>query len=138
MQIACKSKRFLQLPLTSTSSAPDIEMFIDQPTLDDALHEVFSVLLDRGANVQGTRGEMKEVTGVLMQIENPRSRLSTTETKGKIYSAIGELLWYLSGSNKLDQIVYYLKKYEEETEDGETIYGAYGPRIFLPRGTSQI
>ena len=55
MQIACNFKRFLQLPLALTSSAPSIQMFIDQPTLDDALHEVFSVLLDRGAKVQGKR-----------------------------------------------------------------------------------
>ena len=45
---------------------------------------------------------------------------------------------YLSRDNRLDFIRYYISAYDEETEDGETIYGGYGPRIFDQRGHDQL
>src|SRR5690606_11307146 len=76
------------------------------------------------------RGESSELIGVLLHIRNPRARLSRTETRGRPFSAIGELLWYLSGNNSLEFITYYISKYDKETEDGKTVYGGYGPRLF--------
>src|SRR5690606_18825384 len=49
-----------------------------------------------------------------------------------------ELLWYLSGSNKLDFICYYLRHYKKFSDDGKTIHGGYGPRLFDLRGNNQI
>lgn len=43
--------------------------------------------------------------------------------------AIGELLWYLSGSNKLRDIKQYGKFWETISDDGETLNSAYGYRI---------
>ena len=105
-------------------------MFLTAPTLDDLLDQVFKELLSLEFNVQATRGTMSEITGVLLCLENPRARLSLTETKGTPFSAIGELLWYLSGKNKLKFIKHYISIYENESEDKETIYGGYGPRLF--------
>lgn len=50
--------------------------------------------------------------------------------RSKVYSAIGELVWYLSGSDALAQIQYYIERYHEFSDDGTTLNGAYGPRIF--------
>lgn len=65
-----------------------------------------------------------------MKLANPRVRLSRTETKGTVFSALGEWLWYLSGTRSLDFVRHYIKEYERDSEDGETIYGGYGPRLF--------
>jgi thymidylate synthase len=73
---------------------------------------------------------MSEMIGVMLCLKNPLARLSRTETKGTIFSAFGELLWYLSKDNNLKFITYYIKQYKEETEDFKTIYGGYGPRLF--------
>ena len=105
-------------------------MYITAPTLDDLLDEVFRRLLDRPFDVKATRGKMSEMIGVLLCLENPRARLSLTETKGTPFSAIGELLWYLSGKNKLGFITHYISVYKDESEDNETVYGGYGPRLF--------
>jgi thymidylate synthase len=102
-------------------------------TLDDLLHDVFSELLVLPFDVKSTRSEKdgasSEIFGALLHLTNPRARLSRTETKGTIFSAIGELLWYLSGSDKLDFIKYYIKDYVSESDDGKVLYGAYGPRL---------
>lgn len=113
-------------------------MYIVEKTLDDVLKNAFGKILKDGELTAGKRGKIKEITGVLLEIQNPRSRLSLTETKGKIYSAIGELLWYLSGSDDLKFIVHYIPKYKDESDDERTVYGAYGPRLVEPRGSSQI
>ena len=74
----------------------------------------------------------------LLKVANPRARLSHTEKKGKIFSALGEFLWYLAKSNDLNFISYYIGQYLDESEDGATVYGAYGPRLYGLRGNNQV
>lgn len=75
---------------------------------------------------------------MLLEIKNPRARLSRTESRGKVFSCLGELLWYLAGTNDLEFICYYILRYREDSEDDKTIYGGYGPRLFNKRGQDQI
>lgn len=105
-------------------------MYIAADTLDDVMNDVLTCLLALPFDVSATRGKSSELIGVLLHITNPRARLSRTETRGRPFSAVGELLWYLSGRNNLDFITYYISKYDKESEDGKTVYGGYGPRLF--------
>ncbi|MFV3384466.1 thymidylate synthase [Pseudomonas sp. NY15364] len=105
-------------------------MFIKGDTVDDLLKKVFKEILDNGTDVEPTKGKTKELSGVLLKLTNPLGRLSRTEGKGTIFSCLGELLWYLSGSNQLDQIQYYIQHYHQYSDDGKTIFGAYGPKLF--------
>jgi len=114
-------------------------MFISAETLDDVLLELYPKLLVRSKDtVKASRGETAEVIGALIEIRNPRARLSRSETRGKLYSSLGELLWYLSRDNRLDFIAPYVSQYADETEDGVTIYGGYGPRLFGQGGQDQV
>lgn len=113
-------------------------MFITEETLDDLLRRVFNKLLPSKNRINPTRKEAREEIGVLLQITNPRARLSRTEKKGKLFSSLGELLWYLAGTNALRFISYYVPPYKEESEDGRTIYGGYGPRLFGMDGNNQV
>src|SRR5262245_51702905 len=81
---------------------------------------------------------MIEITGALLRLRNPRARLSRSQSKGKMFSAIGELLWYLAGENDVHFISYYIPQYKKETDDGNTVHGAYGPRLIYMRGINQI
>lgn len=105
-------------------------MFIKGDTVDDLLKKVFKEILDNGTGAEPTKGKTKELSGVLLKLTNPLGRLSRTEGKGTIFSCLGELLWYLSGSNQLDQIRYYIQDYHKYSDDGETVFGAYGPKLF--------
>jgi thymidylate synthase len=119
-------------------SGSDRCMYITSDTLDDGLIELYPKLLESKSVVQTTRGETTELLGVQIEIQKPRARLSRTETRGKPFSALGELLWYLSRDNQLEFIERYVPRYRDDSEDGLTIYGGYGPRLFGHHGQNQI
>jgi len=100
---------------------------------------LYPALLGRSPDtVVATRGETAEIIGALIEIEQPRARLSRSETRGKLFSSLGELLWYLSRDNRLDFIERYVPRYRDESEDGVGVYGGYGPRLFGQRGYDQV
>ena len=103
-------------------------------TLDNLLYVVLNKLVKIPFNIKASRGHTSEIPGALLTLTNPRARLSLTETKGTPFSAVGELLWYLSGKNELEFIAYYLSNYKKESSDGKTIHGGYGPRLFNSGG----
>jgi thymidylate synthase len=113
-------------------------MYLTAKTFDDLLRKVIKAIIKHGARMSATRGDARELFGVLLEVERPRSRLSRTERKGTLFSALGELLWYLAGTNALDFISYYAPRYGRDSEDGKTIRGAYGPRLFDWRKNNQI
>lgn len=113
-------------------------MHIQCETLDDALLALYPRLLACPEHITASRGSTRELLGVLLEIQIPRARLSRTETRGKPFSCLGELLWYLSKDNRLNFINYYISRYKDETEDGVTVYGGYEPRLFNLRGNDQI
>lgn len=107
------------------------------PNLDDVMRYVIEDILANGIQINPSKGRCTELTGVLLEITNPRARFSRTETKGKPFSSLGELSWYLAKTNDMEFISYYLSKYHELAEDG-VIYGGYGPRLFEWKGINQI
>jgi len=109
-------------------------MYIERDTIDDLLHALLTELLNRPFDNKPTKGINSEIFGVLLKLNNPRARLSRTETRGKPFSALGELFWYLSEDNKLDFIQYYIKKYDDSSDDGITVHGGYGPRLYRMHG----
>ncbi len=68
-------------------------MRFEVETLDDALLKLYPELLLREPNVSASRGGNTEILGVLIEIERVRARLSRSETRGKPFSSLGELLW---------------------------------------------
>lgn len=117
-------------------------MNFSEITLDDLMHKILTTLLELPFDITSTRsgikGSTSELIGTMIHLKNPRARLSRTETRGKLFSALGELFWYFSKTNDLDFISYYLPKYKNESEDGKTVYGGYGPRFFNKNGIDQI
>jgi len=102
-------------------------------SLDEILIELYERLLAEGSANHGSRGGTVELLGVTLRVLQPRARLSRSEDRGKPFSAIAELLWYLSGSDQLDFIKPYIPRYEEDAIDG-ILQGAYGPRLLRKNG----
>jgi len=113
-------------------------MYMVEKTLDDLLRGVLSKLFKSNNRIRPTKGSATELTGVLLKITKPRARLSHSEIKGTLFSCLGELLWYLARTNDLGFISYYLKHYKKFSDDGKTVYGGYGPRLFNMKGNDQI
>lgn len=106
-------------------------------TLDDLMRDVIEAIMSRGDRIHPTKGAARELTGVSLELTNPRARLSRTETRGKPFSCLGEFCWYLSKTNDLAFISYYIPEYNESAE-GDIIFGGYGPRLFNQRGIDQV
>lgn len=114
-------------------------MNIQAPTLDDALRQSFEIIIKNGAEVSSSRGVNQEIIGAQIELLDPRARMSRTESRATLFSALGELLWYLAGEDSIEFIRYYAPQYEKfaEVEDGRVV-GAYGPRLFGRQGIDQV
>lgn len=113
-------------------------LLFSEDSADDLVRVVLDAVLSRGDSIIPTKGAARELQGVLLELHNPLARLSRTESRGKLFSSLGELCWYLAGSNDAEFIGYYLTKYRDSAEDG-VIPGAYGPRLFDDTaGSSQV
>jgi thymidylate synthase len=106
-------------------------------TLDDLMRDVLIEIQKSGDQIEPTKGLAREIRGVVLELANPRARLSRTETRGKPYSCLGELCWYLAKTNRLPFISYYIPAYRQYA-DGDEIFGGYGTRLFEWRGLNQI
>ncbi|MBY3181349.1 thymidylate synthase [Rhizobium laguerreae] len=113
-------------------------MHVVANSLDDLLRKVYRRLVRKNDVIVPTKGNNVEEFGNLLTLKNPRARLSRTETKGTVFSCLGEFVWYMSGSNSLDFIQHYFKDYGKYSDDGVTVYGAYGPRLFDKGGINQL
>lgn len=116
-------------------------MYLTAETIDDLLRKVYGRLLRRrgASETTPTKGPATEIYGALLLLRNPRARLSQSEQRNTLFSCLGEFLWYLAGSDKLDFIQYYISHYNKSSDDGQTIFGAYGPRLFGPTsGSDQV
>lgn len=110
-------------------------------SMDEIQKKVIKELLEKGDRVKPRDQWIHEIIGVSFRLNNPRARIIYNPArKYNVILGLGELLWYLRGSNKLDIIQYYCQRYPNFSDDGRTLYGAYGPRIFaksLKNGLSQ-
>ena len=110
---------------------------LEADTFDDLLHSVFDRLIADGQRIVPTRGPALEETAVLLRLTDPLARLSRSAKRSTVVSALGELCWYLRGSDDVAHIAYYVPQYRRETIDGQLL-GAYGPRLFGSGGSGQL
>ena len=105
----------------------------------DAWYEMLSSQAESG-HIQGSRdGDVVgEIIGAVTIIEDPtRGIVQSDIRKMPMRYAVGELMWYLSGSNRVSDISQYSKVWETLSDDGEHVNSAYGYRIFHQFGFNQ-
>lgn len=79
-----------------------------------------------------------EITDAVFCVEDPTRNIVTSPIrKMPMRYAVGELAWYLSGSNRVQDISQFSKVWEKLSDDGETNNSAYGWRIFSKFGFDQ-
>ncbi len=98
-------------------------------TLDDILRYALQSIQKHGDSVTASKGDTTEIRGVVLELTNPRARLSRTESRGKPFSCVGELCWYLAKTNRTEFVAHYIREYRKFDEEGR-IFGGYGPRLF--------
>ncbi len=106
-------------------------------SVDDLMRISIEELLKSGIRITPSRGPALELHPVALTLKNPRARLSRTEARGRIFSALGETCWYLSGGNDAQFIGYYIDYYRQ-LGDKEDAWGGYGARLFNADGFDQV
>lgn len=93
-----------------------------------------------GNTAQSRDGDVvAECINAVTVIEDPtRNIITSNDRRMPMRYAVGELLWYLSGSNKLKDITQFSKVWDRMSDDGETVNSAYGHRIFNAFGFDQF
>lgn len=129
---------FTHLPDTRTwqnleSKALMLAVTVD--SLDNMLRAGLKAIERDGDFISSSRGSSCEVRGAVFQLTNPLARLSRSAQRGQFFGALGEFSWYLAGSQDLDHIQYYIKKYSDFIGVGS---GGYGPRLFGPAPNNRV
>lgn len=117
--------------------------FYEAKTANDAWEHWFSELTKQAADrtlIESRDGPVcGEVLNSMTVIKDPtRNIVSSLHRNLSMRYAVGELLWYLSGSNDMSHIAKFSKVWEKLSDDGHTINSAYGHRIFSEFGFNQL
>lgn len=99
--------------------------------------DLIEALLDAGQEVLIGRVNVKtkEILGVQIRLENCLQNILYHPVRDLNYRfLLAEWLWIMSGRNDLATIRRYNSRYQEYSDDGITLAGAYGPRLWTQWG----
>ncbi len=111
-------------------------------TVNDVWEKAFDALQSQAAEgfTDSSRdgGVVGEYLDAVFHVEDPTRNIVTNKyRKMPMRYAVGELAWYLSGSNRVTDIAQFAKKWAEISDDGLTNNSAYGHRILTRFGFDQ-
>lgn len=86
-------------------------------------------VLDNPDFISSPRGmEVKEQLSGHYQVEMP-AYITLIDRKVNVPFMLAEAAWIISGSNRLEDITPYMKRYANFSDDGVFLRGAYGPKV---------
>ena len=103
--------------------------------IGDSFDEIFFHLVNKINShpqfVSSPRGQkVRESLVVTLELTNPRARLLSVPARKADYGfGVGEFLWYWSGRQDLESLLYYNKRAKDFSNDGQTVNSAYGYRL---------
>lgn len=100
-------------------------------TFDQIYEKVVASIVRSPDYVCSPRGQkVKENIAFHFTLNNPRARLLTNSARATNYGfGVGEFLWYWTGKNDLETMLYYNKRMKDFSDDGHTLNSAYGFRM---------
>lgn len=108
-------------------------------TVTDAFEKAYNFVSDFGETVVSRIGKTKHVTDITFLVSNPYHNVCLNPQRNlSLRYLVGEIQWYLSGSNKVEDIGKYAKMWYDLSDDGKTVNSAYGYRIFHKFGFDQL
>ena len=109
----------------------------------DDINDIWELWYDRlysmGMANESRDGEVRgEIINAISVLKNPTKNILTSEQRNlSMRYAIGEMLWYMSGNNKLKEIQKYTRGWDRMSDDGETVNSNYGYCIKHKYGFNQ-
>jgi len=101
-----------------------------------AVVDPYSVGSRFGKKARATREHLSYGFG----LADPRARLvKSSHRRFDLVFAVAQLVWFLSGSDSVEAISFYNPRGRDFSDDGRTVRGAYGKRLFnLVGGLNQM
>lgn len=112
---------------------------INCDTATDAFEKAYKTVEQYGEIVDSRIGKTKHLTNMTLIISNPYHNVCVNPQRNlSLRYMLGEISWYMSGSNRVADIAKYAKMWASLSDDGETVNSAYGYRIFHQFGFDQL
>lgn len=104
---------------------------------DEVYEKVLAHVMRDPDHVCSPRGQkIKELIAFTFTLNNPRARLLMNESRATNYGfGVGEFIWYWTGRNDLETMLYYNKRMKDFSDDGRTLNSAYGHRMMTTEVT---
>lgn len=105
---------------------------ISSSSFQNLYKETIKTLIESPDFVCSPRGmKVNELLFATLVLENPRNRIVVSPAREPNYGfGVGEFLWYVTGKQDLDTMLYYNKRMKKFSDDGKTLNSAYGHRMF--------
>lgn len=104
-----------------------------------AFETAYEIVNSYGEEVESRIGKTRHITNATIVVKDPYHNICLNRVRNmSLKYVIGEIKWYMSGSNKVADIAKYAKMWSSLTDDGETVNSAYGYRIFHKFGFDQL
>lgn len=115
-------------------------MIIEGVYFSDVYYKLLDQIYNRPSYENSPRGlKQKELTNVELKLIVPENNLFKNEIRSPNLNYLyGELYWYFSGSNKLNDISKYSKFWNNISNDDGTVNSAYGHLLFKDRNEHGI
>ena len=112
---------------------------VETNTADEAWLHWYNLLSNVNDKAESRDGSVVgEIINAVTIIKDPTRCIMQNPIRNmSMRYAVGELLWYMSGSNKLSGIGFYTKAWERMSDDGETVNSNYGNCIKYKYGFDQ-
>ena len=100
-------------------------------SVNESYKNLISEIIKNGAQVSPRGLDTLEISPAVITIKNPYDNVIISDSRKLNYGfMLGELAWILQKSNDMNHICHYNKNWSNFSDDGETLNGAYGQRIF--------
>lgn len=102
--------------------------FFECENVDEAFEHWYDLLSQQNDEADSRDGDVAgEIINAVTVINDPtRCIMMNSIRKMPMRYAVGELLWYLSGSPELKEIQKYTSAWDRMSDDGETVNSNYG------------
>ena len=108
-------------------------------TVTQAFEIAYALVETSGEIVESRIGKTKHLTDITFAVQDPYHNICVNKARNlSLRYLLGEIGWYMSGSNKVSDIGKYARMWYDLTDDGETVNSAYGYRIFHKFGFDQL
>lgn len=105
-------------------------MHLDCIYLNSAYSGIAKTLIGTGASVSPRGLKTREQLGVSLRVERPLQNILYHPARHLNYKfMVAEFLWILFGYDDVKTISKYNSKYVDYSDDGVSLWGAYGPRL---------